>query len=141
MATNLGGALYEWNSGQIIALFTVSFALFILFALQQTFTVFTTVTTCIFPIQLMKNWNAVLLFCLAVSADIAGFVPIDYVPLYFRFTKGDSATHAAVRLLLLIFVLSVMILANGNLMARFSYFQPCFLELPSHIDSGILGYH
>jgi len=127
MATNLGGALYEWNSGQIIALFVVSFVLFIVFALQQTYTIFTTLTTRIFPIQFMRNWNAVLLFCLAAAVNTAGFIPIYYVPLYFQFTRGDSAIQAAVRLLPLIFVLSAAILANGHLMARFSYFQPWYL--------------
>ncbi|KAL2159568.1 hypothetical protein VTH06DRAFT_2137 [Thermothelomyces fergusii] len=127
MATSLGGALYEWGSGQIIALFVVSFALFVLFALQQTFAVFTTATTRIFPVQFVRNWNAVLLFCLAAAANTAGFVPIYYVPLYFQLTRGDSAIQAAVRLLPLIFVLSATILANGHLMARFGYFQPWYI--------------
>jgi MFS family permease len=127
MATNLGGTLYAWNSGQIIALFVVSFSLFILFGAQQSFTVFTGLTTRIFPIQFMKNWNAVILFCCASAVNAASFVPIYYVPLYFQFTRGDSAIMAAVRLLPLIFVLSAAILANGHLMARFSYFQPWYI--------------
>jgi MFS family permease len=127
MATNLGGTLYSWNSGQIIALFVVSFSLFILFGVQQTYTVFTSLTTRIFPIQFMKNWNAVLLFCCAAAVNAASFIPIYYVPLYFQFTRGDSAIMAAVRLLPLIFVLSAAILANGHLMARFGYFQPWYI--------------
>lgn len=127
MATNLGGALYAWNSGQIIALFVVSFVLFIAFGIQQTYTIFTGLTSRIFPIQFMRNWNAVLLFCCAAAVNTAGFVPIYYVPLYFQFTRGDSAITAAVRLLPLIFVLSAAILANGHLMARFGYFQPWYI--------------
>ncbi|KAK3291720.1 major facilitator superfamily domain-containing protein [Chaetomium fimeti] len=127
MATNLGGALYPWNSGQIIALFVVSFVLFISFGIQQTYTIFTSLTGRIFPIQFMRNWNAVLLFCCAAAVNTAGFVPIYYVPLYFQFTRGDSAITAAVRLLPLIFVLSAAILANGHLMARFGYFQPWYI--------------
>jgi MFS family permease len=127
MATNLGGALYAWNSGQIIALFVVSFVLFIAFGIQQTYTIFTTTTSRLFPVQFMRNWNAVLLFCCAAAVNTAGFVPIYYVPLYFQFTRGDSAITAAVRLLPLIFVLSAAILANGHLMSRFSYFQPWYI--------------
>ncbi|KAH6846935.1 major facilitator superfamily domain-containing protein [Chaetomium sp. MPI-CAGE-AT-0009] len=127
MATNLGGALYAWNSGQIIALFVVSIVLFIAFGIQQTYTIFTSLTGRIFPTQFMRNWNAVLLFCTAAAVNTAGFVPIYYVPLYFQFTRGDSAITAAVRLLPLIFVLSAAILANGHLMARFSYFQPWYI--------------
>ncbi|KAK0660106.1 major facilitator superfamily domain-containing protein [Cercophora samala] len=127
MATNLGGALYAWDSAQIIALFVVAVVLFILFGVQQTYTIFTNLTSRIFPIQFMRNWNAVLLFCCAAAVNTAGFVPIYYVPLYFQFTRGDSAITAAVRLLPLIFVLSAAILANGHLMARFSYFQPWYI--------------
>ncbi|SPQ26873.1 cd867ba1-2a8a-411d-a580-4cd420b027f1 [Thermothielavioides terrestris] len=127
MATNLGGALYAWDSGQIIALFVVSFVLFIVFGFQQTYSIFTSPATRLFPVQFMRNWNAVLLFCLATAVNTAGFVPIYYVPLYFQFTRGDSAITAAVRLLPLIFVLSATILANGHLMSRFSYFQPWYI--------------
>lgn len=127
MATNLGGALYPWKSGQIIALFVVSFVLFAVFAVQQSYTILTSLSTRIFPVQFLRNWNAVLLFCCAAAVNTAGFVPIYYVPLYFQFTRGDSAITAAVRLLPLIFVLSAAILANGHLMSRFSYFQPWYI--------------
>jgi MFS family permease len=127
MATNLGGTLYPWNSGQIIALFVVSFVLFILFGIQQTYTIFTSPTRRIFPVQFIRNWNAILLFCCAAAVNTSGFIPVYYVPLYFQFTRGDSAITAAVRLLPLIFVLSAAILANGHLMSRFSYFQPWYI--------------
>jgi MFS family permease len=127
MATNLGGALYPWNSGQIIALFVVSLVLFILFGIQQTYTILTSLTTRLFPVHFMKNWNAVLLFCSAAAVNAAAFIPIYYVPLYFQLTRGDSAITAAVRLLPLIFVLSAGVLANGHLMSRFSHFQPWYI--------------
>jgi MFS family permease len=127
MAINFGGALYAWNSGEIIALFIVSFVLFIVFGIQQTYTIFTNITDRIFPCQFLRNWNAVLLFACAAAVNTAGFIPIYYIPLYFQFTRGDSAIQAAVRLLPLIFVLSAAILANGHLMSRFSYFQPWYI--------------
>ncbi|GAQ43929.1 hypothetical protein AKAW_11042 [Aspergillus niger] len=39
MAINFGGTLYAWNSGQIISLFIVSGTLWILFGIQQGFTI------------------------------------------------------------------------------------------------------
>lgn len=127
MGMNLGGALYPWKSGQIIALFIVSFVLFAVFGIQQGFRVFTTSTTRIFPIHFLRNWNVVLLFACAAAVNSAGFVPIYYLPLYFQFTRGDSAITAAIRLLPLIIVLSAAILANGHLMSRFNYFQPWYI--------------
>ncbi|OTA99736.1 hypothetical protein M426DRAFT_268835 [Hypoxylon sp. CI-4A] len=127
MAINFGGVLYAWNSGQIIALFVLWGVLMIVFALQQVFSIFTTPANRIFPVHFLKNWNAVLLFFCAAAINTAGFVPIYYIPLYFQFTRGDSAIEAAVRLLPLIFVLSAAILANGHLMSRLSYFQPWYV--------------
>ncbi|KAK3356399.1 major facilitator superfamily domain-containing protein [Lasiosphaeria hispida] len=127
LAINLGGALYAWNSGQIIALFVVSIVLFVVFGIQQSYTVFTSPTARIFPVQFLRNWNAVLLFICAAAVNTAGFIPIYYVPLYFQFARGDNAITAAVRLLPLIFVLSAAILANGHLMSRFSLFQPWYI--------------
>lgn len=127
MGINFGGALYEWNSGQIIALLTIAGVLFITFGFQQAYTVFTTTTTRLFGCHLMRHWNAVLLFICAAASNCACFVPIYYIPLYFQFTRGDGAIQAAVRLLPYIVILSVAILANGHLMGRFSYFQPWYI--------------
>jgi hypothetical protein len=127
MAINFGGALYPWGSGQTIALFVVSGVLFVIFGIQQSLTIFTSVSTRIFPCQFLKNFNAVLLYMCASAVNTAGFIPIYYIPLYFQFTRGDDAIKAAVRLLPLIFVLSAAILANGHLMSRFSYFQPWYI--------------
>ncbi len=127
MAINLGGTLYPWDSGRIIALFVIAFVLFILLGIQQGIPVFTTRSTRIFPAHFLHSWNAVLLFMCAAAVNTSGFVPIYYLQLYFQFTRGDSAITAAVRLLPLILVLSASILANGHLMSRFSYFQPWYI--------------
>ncbi|GKT59764.1 MFS drug efflux transporter [Colletotrichum tofieldiae] len=127
MAINLGGSLYAWNSPQIIALFVVMAVVFIIFGIQQGVPFFTALENRIFPGQFFRNMNALFLFICASAVNTAGFIPIYYVPLYFQFTRGDSAIDAAVRLLPLIIVLSASILANGHLMGRFSYFQPWYV--------------
>ncbi|KAJ9133710.1 MFS general substrate transporter [Pleurostoma richardsiae] len=127
MAINFGGALYAWNSRQIIALFIISGVLFIAFGIQQGKTIFTTARSRIFPGHFLRNFNAVLLYICASAVNTSGFVPIYYIPLYFQLTRGDSAITAAVRLLPLICVLSASILANGHLMSRFSHFQPWYI--------------
>jgi MFS family permease len=132
MAIQFGGTLYAWNSGTTIALFVLSGVLFIIFGLQQTYTVLTNTTNRMFPIQFMRNFNAVLLFMVAAAINTSGFIPIYYIPLYFQFTRGDDAIQAAVRLLPLIFVLSASILANGHLSEPS---QSCLSDLSAKFHS------
>ncbi|KAK8018775.1 hypothetical protein PG991_007965 [Apiospora marii] len=127
MAIQFGGTLYAWNSGTTIALFVVAFVLFIAFGIQQSYAIFTTMDRRIFPAHFMRNHNAVLLYMVASAGNTAGFIPIYYIPLYFQFTQGDDPIKAGVRLLPLICVLSILILLNGHLMGKFSYFQPWYI--------------
>lgn len=79
MGINFGGTLYAWNSGRIIALLAVSGVLFIIFGVQQSMTFLTSKTTRLFPVQFMRNFNAVILFICAAASNCACFVPIYYV--------------------------------------------------------------
>ena len=127
MAINFGGALYPWNSGQIIALFVLAFVLLIAFGIQQRFAWLTTTAERMFPVHLLNNLEANLLFVAAAGCNAAGFIPIYYIPVYFQFTRGDTALDAAVRLLPLIILLSATIMANGYLMGKLGYYQPWYL--------------
>ncbi|KAI9703719.1 MAG: hypothetical protein M1836_007489 [Candelina mexicana] len=127
MAINFGGTVYAWGSGQVIALFVVSGVLFLVFGIQQYFAFLTTTLDRMFPVHFMKNKEALLLFVLAAACNTAAFVPIYYIPIYFQFTRGDSALDSAVRLLPLIFVLSATILTNGFLMSKLGYYQPWYI--------------
>ncbi|CAG8085183.1 unnamed protein product [Penicillium salamii] len=126
MPINFGGVLYAWNSGQIIALFVVASVLWILFAAQQTWTFLTGPLDRMFPVQFLRNKEALLLFILAAACNASDFIPIYYIPIYFQFTRGDSAHDSAVRLLPLIFLLCGMVLASGYLMSRFGYYMPWY---------------
>jgi hypothetical protein len=127
MAMNFGGTVYAWNSGQIIALFVISFVLFIVLGIQQGVPFFTSLNNRVFPAHFLKNHNAVLLYAITSAVNAASFIPIYYIPLYFQFTRGDDAILAAVRLLPLIVCLTAMILASGHLISRFNYFQPWYI--------------
>ncbi|MCJ1367960.1 hypothetical protein MMC16_007098 [Acarospora aff. strigata] len=127
MAISFGGALYAWNSGQIIALFVVAAVLWAVFSVQQFLALFTTVDDRMFPVHLLKNKEAILLFLLMATGATAAFVPIYYIPIHFQFTQGDSALASAIRLLPFIFVLSAMILLNGGIMSRIGYYKPWYV--------------
>ena len=126
MAINFGDALYPWKSGQIIGLFVASFVLFVIFAVQQRFSWLTTVEERMFPCHLLKVKEANLLFVATACCNAAGFLPIYYIPIYFQFSRGDTALEAAVRLLPLIIVLSVTIIGQGFLMGKLGYHYPWF---------------
>lgn len=49
-----------------------------------------------------------------------------YIPVYFQFSRGDSAIEAAVRLLPLIILLSASILASGFFMGKVGYYFPWY---------------
>ena len=127
MAISFGGILYDWNSGRIIGLFVVSGVLFILFGLQQTFAVFTTMDRRIFPVHFLRRRTLVLLFALTAAAITALMVPIYFVPLYFQFVKADSALMAGVRLLPLVAFLVFAVVLNGVLMSLLGYYMPWYL--------------
>lgn len=55
MAVSFGGITYPWNSGKIIGLFVCSGVLFILLGFQQTYTVLTSTTRRIFPVEFFKS--------------------------------------------------------------------------------------
>lgn len=127
MAINFGDALYPWKSGQIIGLFVASFVLLVVFGLQQRFSWLTTVEERMFPCHLLMIKEANLLFVAAACCNAAGFIPIYYIPIYFQFSRGDTALEAAVRLLPLIIVLSATILGQGYLMGKLGYYYPWYV--------------
>ncbi|KAK4691486.1 MFS transporter, DHA2 family, glioxin efflux transporter, partial [Lecanoromycetidae sp. Uapishka_2] len=127
MAINFGGVVYAWNSGRIIGLFVTSGVLFILFGLQQTFTVLTNKERRIFPIEFLKSRTMLLLFASMSCAASATFIPIYFIPLFFQFVKNSSALGAGVHLLPLICVMVFTCIANGAIMSATGYYSPWFL--------------
>ena len=126
MAVNFGGIIYPWNSGQTIACFVVSGVLFIIFGLQQRFSVLTTEVHRIFPCQFLKNRTLIILFMQMSASITIFFVPIYFIPLFFQFAKNDSAVEAGVRLLPLVCLLVFAIILNGALMSKYGYYMPWY---------------
>ncbi|OJJ04859.1 hypothetical protein ASPVEDRAFT_153183 [Aspergillus versicolor CBS 583.65] len=127
MAISFGGVLYPWNDSRIIGMFVCSGVLFTLFFLQQGFTVFTTYSARIFPMQYLKSKEMVLLFIETAAAGTSCFVPIYFIPLFFQFVRGDTALDAGVRLLPFIVPLVVCNLVNGLAMSAMGYYMPWYL--------------
>ncbi|KAL8686072.1 MAG: hypothetical protein Q9218_007369 [Villophora microphyllina] len=127
MAINFGGSTYAWNSGRIIGLFVCSGLLFIIFAVQQTLPILTTVERRIFPIEFMKSRIMLVLFAETACSSTATFLPIYFIPLFFQFVRNDSALEAGVRLLPFVIFLVVMCVANGAIMSATGYYFPWYV--------------
>ena len=127
MAIDFGGTTYAWNSGRIIGLFCTSGALFIIFGVQQTFTIFTTEARRLFPIEFLKSRTMLLLFASIACGSTSIFIPIYFLPLFFQFVQNSSAISAGVHLLPFVVLLVIFCVANGAIMGATGYYQPWFL--------------
>ncbi|KAL6711553.1 hypothetical protein ACN47E_004487 [Coniothyrium glycines] len=143
MAINLGGALYEWNSGSEIALFVVTGVLWIGFSLQQTFCIMTNTKERLFPVHLLKEKMPVVLFLCCSSVAGVAYVAVYYIPIYFQFTRGDSAIYTAVRMLPFIFLLITTIQLSGIFMTRYGWFKPWYVlgSLTSLISAAVMAHY
>lgn len=127
MAISFGGALYDWNNARIIALFVLSGLFWITFGVQQSLCVFTTPQDRLFPVEMLRDLQMVILFVQAAASVACVFVPIYFIPLYFQFVKGDEPLQAAVRLLPFIFTFVFATVLNGVVMSKTGYYMPWYL--------------
>jgi hypothetical protein len=104
------GSTWRWNTAGPIALWVLFGLSLTSYVLQQSFSVFTTPERRLFPVQFTRSRTLMLMYFTTAASAGAMAVGIYYVPLFFQFTKGDSALEAAVRLLpfITLFVFSVM---------------------------------
>lgn len=140
MAVNFGGSVYAWDSGRITGLFVTSGVCFILFGIQQAFTIFTNKDRRIFPCQFLKSKTMIFLFSETASAGTATFLPIYFIPLFFQFVRDDSALKAGVRLLPLVCFLVFGCVANGAIMSATGWYFPWYIAggILSVIGSALL---
>lgn len=126
MAVSFGGVTYPWNSGKIIGLFVCSGVLFILLGIQQVYTIFTTKSRRIFPVEFFKQKTILILFAVTAAGGTAIFIPIYMIPIFFQFTKSDSALESGVRLLPYIFLMVFAVIGNGAILSAYGYYMPWY---------------
>jgi MFS family permease len=80
MGINFGGVLFAWNSGEIIGCLVCSGVLWVVFGLQQAYSIFTTPADRIFPCDIILNWEADVLFAQTASGMGGGVVAIYFIP-------------------------------------------------------------
>ncbi|PYH66913.1 MFS general substrate transporter [Aspergillus vadensis CBS 113365] len=121
------GGIWAWDSGATITLIVLFDVLFILYALQQYFCIFTIPQTRSFPGHLLRSRTQILLYITTTCANTAMFFTTFYIPIYFQFTRNDSSLMAAVRLLPYLLVTITINLAIGWLLPKARYYMPLCL--------------
>ncbi|KAI9765802.1 MAG: hypothetical protein M1840_007084 [Geoglossum simile] len=153
---SFGGSLFAWwvalsviqldidsptlthyrKSATIIVLLVFSVVLTILFGIQQVWTVATTAETRLLPVQYFKSRTLLLMFILGTISAAPLFIPVYFIPLFFQFTKGDSALDAAVRLLPFMFMAVFFSLLNGAVMGKDGRYAPWYIISAAIVIAG-----
>ena len=137
LALSFGGNQYSWNSGVVIGFFCASGVLAVLFGLSQTVLPTQTKENRLFPVHYFLRKDMVLLAAATAAGTTAMFVSIYYIPLFFQFTRGDTAIKAAVRLLPLIVLAVTTTVGSGIGLSLTGYYTPWYIFGGSLV---IIGY-
>lgn len=124
MILGFGGTFYLWNDGRMISLYVVTPAIWIIFSLQQRFSLFT--TDRIFPVEFVANWEMVVLF-VWTSISISNLVVTVYsLPLLFQFTFGNSSLGSGTYTIPFVAAVIVSIGSAGPVFAKFPVYMAWF---------------
>jgi MFS family permease len=123
----LAGSTWKWDSPGPIVFWVFFGVCLIVFGFQQVYCIFTTPERRIFPVQFLRHRTHILLYLATASSATVTFVTIYYVPLFFQFTKGDSAIHAAVRLLPFIAVMVAFVMIGGGSLPKVGRYMPYYV--------------
>ncbi|KAF4494557.1 ABC transporter [Fusarium agapanthi] len=119
VALTFGGVVYSFNSGTIIALWTVTGVLLVAFIVLLKIHPLVSKENRLYPLHFFKNW---ILINMQVQVFLSSGIILAmtyFVPLYFQFIKGDGALEAGVRLLPLIMFMVAVSMLNGFLMPKY----------------------
>ena len=127
LALSFGGNQHPWNSGIVIGFFVASGVFAILFGLSQTILPGNTKEKRLFPVHYFLRKDMVLLATATGAGTCAMFAAIYYIPLFFQFTRGDTAIKAAVRLLPLIIMSVFTVVSSGVILSLTGYYTPLYV--------------
>ena len=137
LAISFGGNQFAWSSGAVIGFFVASGVLAILFGLSQTILPGNTKEKRLFPVQYFLRKDMVLLSIASGAGACTMFAAVYYVPLFFEFTRGDTAIKAAVRILPIIVLSVTATVASGVSISITGFYTPWYLVGGSLV---IIGY-
>ncbi|KAF1979065.1 MFS general substrate transporter [Bimuria novae-zelandiae CBS 107.79] len=120
LALQLGGIVYSWSNGRVIALFVVSGIVSLVFLLVQIMLP----SQRSFPAEIIRNRNVSLaaLFSGFISGGM--FVVITYLPIWFQAVKGASALRSGGMMTPIIAPFVVMSALSGGITQAIGYYNP-----------------
>jgi len=127
MGISFGGTEYAWDSGQIIALFVLSFVLLCVFLAQQHWAIGTTTQGRMFPMHFLKSITMIVLFLEVACCATCVFVPVYFLPLFFQFVKADTPIMAGVRMLPFVAFQTASGVLSGFVVGKTGYFVPWYI--------------
>lgn len=120
------GSTWRWNSAGPITLWVLFGLSGTSYVLQQSFSILTSPERRLFPVHFTRSRTLMLLYFTTAASATAMSVDIYYVPLFFQFTKGDSALEAAVRLLPFIVLFVFFVMFAGGLLPVVGRYAPWY---------------
>ncbi|KAI1189568.1 major facilitator superfamily domain-containing protein [Nemania serpens] len=127
LALTMAGGSWPWKDGRTIATFIVFGVVLVAYAVQQTFSIFTTPARRLFPVHLLRDRTQVLLYVVTAAGTTSVFVVIYYLPIYFQFVNGDGAITAAVRLLPFVVVSVVFNISSGSFLHLIKFYSIIYI--------------
>ena len=120
------GSTLAWDSG-VIAIWVLCGVVAITYGLQQYFSIFTTPDNRTLPIGALSTRTGILVTACTLSACCGYGVPLNYLPLYYAFTRGDSAIQAAIHMLPFIGLYIVGAISSGMVLPKVRRYAVIYL--------------
>ncbi len=113
-----GGQTYPWSSAQVVGLLIAAAALFVIFFVVERFA-----AEPILPLDLFRSQVMTVSAVLTVTANMALFALVIYLPLYIQGVLGHSATSSGVAIIPLTLAVTVGAVVGGLIVARLGRYQ------------------
>ncbi|RAQ60180.1 MFS drug efflux transporter [Aspergillus flavus] len=127
MAITFGGTLYDWSSGNEIALWVVAGVLLVVCIVLAKYHPGVDKDNRLYPAHFFKRPILVNLQLQMFLVSGIVLAMTYYIPLFFQFIRGDGPLDAGVRLLPFIISMVVFAMGNGALMPKLPYILPWHL--------------
>ncbi|KAH8647220.1 major facilitator superfamily transporter [Xylariales sp. PMI_506] len=121
------GSVLPWSSGSTIALWVLWFVVFILYVIQQHFSLFVAQEHRIFPVHIVKHRTIPLVYLGTLGVAVAHGIALYYTPLLLAFTHGLQPVGVAVRLLPYIGLFIIFSILAGGVLPRLGRYKLLYL--------------
>ncbi|KZL76644.1 major facilitator superfamily transporter [Colletotrichum incanum] len=121
VALTFGGVIYPFQSGAVIALWTITGLLLIAFIILLKLHPLVSKDNRLYPLRFFRQPTLIIMQLQVFLSSGFILAMTFYVPLYFQFVKGDGALDAGVRLLPLIMFMVAASMINGLLMPIYGF--------------------